>query len=124
MTARPSLTVTYGLDADRQVLVGTLTGSLIGTAESYAFLAEVQEKLEDECRHVVLDLAHVKRLNSTGVGILAAIYTSAHKRQGQVVLVNVDDPTRAILSVMHLLEFLQIAGSLDAALQLIPQPEG
>jgi anti-sigma B factor antagonist len=123
MTSRPSLTVSYDVQTDYRALVCTLTGSLIGTAESYAFLQEVQEQLENGCLHVILDLAHVKRINSTGVGILAAIYTSAHKREGQVVLVNIDNPTRSLLSVMHLLDFLKTAGSLGAALGLVQEPE-
>ena len=123
MTARPSLTVSYDVQTDHRALVCTLTGSLIGTAESYDFLQEVRDQLENSCRHVVLDLAHVKRINSTGVGILAAIYTSAHEREGLVVLVNIDNPTRSLLSVMHLLDFLKIADSVDAALSLVQESD-
>lgn len=119
MTTLPNVTASYREDADRQALVCTLTGRLIGKAGSYAFLEETRQFIERGCIHVIIDLAAVDRVDSTGVGILASIYTSAHRRGGRVFVVNADARAREVLSIMRLMDFLETAETADAALGLV-----
>ena len=119
MTTGPNISITYREDTDRQALVCTLSGKLIGKPASYAFLDQVRDHIEHGCLHVVVELSHVDRIDSTGVGILASIYTSAHRRGGRVFLVGPDARAREVLSVMRLLDFLELAESTDAALGLV-----
>lgn len=119
MSTGSNITVAYREDAGRQALVCTLNGKLIGKPASYAFLDQVREHLERGFLHVIVELSHVDRIDSTGVGILASIYTSAHRRGGRVFLVGPDARAREVLSVMRLLDFLELAESSDAALGLV-----
>lgn len=119
MTTMPNVTATFREDPDRHAVVCTLTGKLIGKPASYAILDEVRQHVERGCIHVVVDLAAVDRIDSTGVGILASIYTSAHRREGRVFVVKADDRARDVLSIMRLMDFLETAESADAALGLI-----
>jgi anti-anti-sigma factor len=119
MTTTPNVTATFREDPDRHAVVCTLAGKLIGKPASYAVLDEVRQHVEHGCIHVVVDLAAVDRIDSTGVGILASIYTSAHRRGGRVFVVNADARARDVLSIMRLMDFLETAESADAALGLI-----
>jgi anti-anti-sigma factor len=119
MTTVPNVTATYLEDEERHAVVCTLSGKLIGKTASYAFLEEARQRIERGCIHVIIDLAGVDRVDSTGVGILASIYTSAHRRGGRVFVVNADARARDVLSIMRLMEFLETAESADAALGMV-----
>ena len=119
MTTVPNVTVTFREDEVRQAVVCTLTGRLIGKAASYAFLEEARQRIERGCIHVIVDLATVDRIDSTGVGILASLYTSAHRRGGRVFVVHADARAREVLSIMRLMDFLETAETTDAALGLV-----
>jgi anti-anti-sigma factor len=120
MTTGPNVTVTYHEDLPRHAVTCTLQGKLIGKAASYEFLEEIRRRIEEGCENVIVDLAKIDRIDSTGVGILAAVYTSAHRRAGRVFVVNADARAREVLMVMRLLDFLETAASADAALASIP----
>jgi anti-anti-sigma factor len=119
MTATSSLTANFREDSDRHAVVCTLTGKLVGRAASYAFLEETRQHIEGGRIHVVIDLAGVDRVDSTGVGILASIYTSAHRRGGRVIVVKADERAREVLSIMRLFDFLESAESTEAALGMV-----
>jgi anti-anti-sigma factor len=119
MTTLPNVTATFREDTDRHAVVCTLTGKLIGKAASYAFLDDVRQRIERGCIHVIVDLAAVDRIDSTGVGILASIYTSAHRRDGRVFVVKADARARDVLSIMRLMDFLETAETADAALGMV-----
>ncbi len=78
-----------------------------------------RQHIERGCIHVIIDLAAVDRVDSTGVGILASIYTSAHRRGGRVIIVKADDRAREVLSIMRLFDFLETAETADAALGMV-----
>jgi len=124
MSAKSKFTVTYTPHPDRSALVCTLDGRLLGTPDCYAFLTEARDRTEAGVRHLILDCAGVDRINSTGVGILAALYTSVSRRDGQVVLVNLADHLRDILEVMRLFEFLREEETVVAALGTLAGQEG
>jgi anti-anti-sigma factor len=123
MTTAPNLTAIYREDRDRHAVVCTLDGKLIGKAATYEFLDEVRRRIEHGCLNVIVDMGKVVRVDSTGVGILAAIYTSTHRHGGRVFVVNADERAREVLSIMRLLEFLETAESVAAALGMV-QPAG
>lgn len=119
MTTGPNVTVTYREDLPRHAVTCTLHGKLIGKAASYEFLEEARRRIEEGCENVIVDLAKIDRVDSTGVGILAALYTSAHRHAGRVFIVNADARAREVLTVMRLLDFLETAASADAAIALL-----
>ena len=119
MNTRPILSVTCREDAVHSAQISSLSGKLTGTAASYEFLDDARTRIDAGLVNVILDLEHVDRVDSTGVGILASLYNSAHAKNGKVVIVHIASRAHSVLSVMHLLEFIKTAESIDAALQLV-----
>ncbi len=119
MNTRPALSVACREDADHRAQINTLSGKLIGTAACYEFLDEARARIDAGLVNVILDLEHVDRVDSTGVGILASLYNGASEKDGMVVIVHVAARAHSVLSIMHLLEFIKTAPSVEAALQLL-----
>ena len=56
-------------------------------------------------------------VNSTGVGILASIYTSTKNQGGAVYVVSAPDRVESLLQTVQLWQFLNPCESVEAALQ-------
>jgi anti-anti-sigma factor len=93
-----------------------LAGGLYGTSEAFAFQDEVRRKLEAGMRRVAVDLAGVDRIDSSGVGILAAIITSAQRRKAGLVLASLPSHVEQVLSIAWLLKCVEHAASTPEAL--------
>jgi len=63
-----------------RVLVFRLSGKLHGSPRCFEFLEDVRDEVRDGRRSVVIDFAGLDMMNSTGVGIVAACYTSQESR--------------------------------------------
>ena len=59
-----------------------LEGMLSGSTDSYRFQDEVREKIGSGTKMILVDLSGVKRIDSSGVGILVAIMWSASSAGG------------------------------------------
>lgn len=79
------------------VLVLRLSGSLSGE-ESRELRNAVREALERGEKKILLDLKGVKYINSTGIGDLIALYTSALRSEAQFALANLTPKLDDILT--------------------------
>jgi len=116
MTKRPSLTYEKALKEDKKAVICKLKGKLIGGHETYDFLEDTRGEISDGMTHVILDLTGLSLVNSTGVGILAALFTSTRNKDGRLIIVGVDDNLKRILEVVHIWSMLEPAGSVEEAL--------
>ena len=116
MAKRPGLTYEKTLDQDRLAVVCRPAGKLVGCAETYEFLEDIRDEVNGGTRHVVMDLSGVTRINSTGIGVLAALFTSTANKEGKLILVGVNANTQRILEVVYLWAVVQKAASVEDAL--------
>jgi len=79
-----------------------LSGKLMGGSDADVFRDLIHELLERGRRGVIVNLAGVTWVNSTGVGILITGYTTLRKNRGDLKLLNVSNKIRSILYVTKL----------------------
>lgn len=115
MTRKPCLSVERRTDEVHQAHIYTLVGKLIGDQVCYDFLETVREELDDSHPHVVLEVGGLERVNSTGIGILASIFTSAQNHGGKVCLVETPQRLRMLIEATGLGSFLRTCASAEAA---------
>lgn len=72
------------------VRVMALDGRLVAGAESAALRETIQKMAQDGERKLVLDLAKVESIDSTGLGALVMSYTTVSKAGGKLVLLNLN----------------------------------
>jgi anti-sigma B factor antagonist len=105
--------------ADPAVMVARLRGALMGTSEGYAFLEGIQEEARKGPLRLVINLRDVVHMDSSGVGILAATYTSILKRGGRLCLTGVEGRTAALLKAVHLFDVLERAETEEIAIRKV-----
>ncbi len=79
-----------------------LHGKLTGGPDAETFRDIFKTLIDQGKRHIIINLKKVDWINSTGLGILIAGYSSVRKAGGDLVLCNVGDRIDSILYVTKL----------------------
>ncbi|MBD3236257.1 MAG: STAS domain-containing protein [Candidatus Eisenbacteria bacterium] len=103
---RGKLEITRTEHEDPKAVVYALAGPLTDTRECYDLLDDVRGELRDGYLRLVFDLENVVRVTSSGIGLLAACFTSAKNAGGRMSLVAVPEKTRVLLELVHLWDVL------------------
>jgi anti-sigma B factor antagonist len=86
------------------VVIVSVTGDITMEANGAARVSDrVRRLLQEGERHLVLDLGHVRYVDSSGLGELVQAYTAARNRGGVVKLLNVGRRLNDLLVVTKLL---------------------
>lgn len=117
MTTRNTLQWRTTTAAATGVRIYRLNGVLTDSEESYAFLASARHEMSADPRPLLLDLAGVEHVTSSGVGIVAAIYKSASNANRALALAGLSRRNEIILEVVQLLRFMVVFADERAALE-------
>jgi anti-anti-sigma factor len=97
------------------VSVYELSGHLFGHPDGYAFLEEVRKKIREGASRVVVDMSAVDRIDSSGIGVLAAIVTSVGNAGGKSAFARISDQNWQLLEVVGLSRIIGNHPTVDAA---------
>ena len=86
----------------RDVTVLELSGKLMGGQDATTFQDLVKDLLGDDRKKIVINLANLSWINSTGLGILISGYTSVKNAGGVMKLANVAERIQSILMITKL----------------------
>lgn len=117
MTRKPCLRSERVRDDEHKAAIVHMSGRMISSPVCYDFLDDVREDIKAGYPNVVLQMENLEWINSTGVGILASIYTSTKNQGGAVYVVSAPDRVKNLLQTVHLWEFLHPCESVENALQ-------
>jgi anti-sigma B factor antagonist len=84
------------------VVVLALSGKLMGGPDADKFHDQIRRILDEGHRQIVIDLADVEWINSTGLGILIAAHSTVSKADGRMKLLKVSKRVDSILMVTRL----------------------
>ena len=87
-----------------QVTVFDLKGGLEGGQDSYKIKEVVTDMLEQGQRKFLLNLDKVDYVNSTGIGIIASVFSSISNADGVMKICNANDKVSRVMMVTKLLE--------------------
>ncbi len=86
-----------------EIAVVNLTGKLQGgTPDSQEMKEAIQKLLDTGVKNFVLDLAAVKRMHSSGLGVLISMLTSIRNRGGDLKLAAISETMEGILAITKL----------------------
>lgn len=94
-----------------------LEGSLFGNPESYAFQDEARGQVVNGVKKIVLEMSGVQKIDSCGIGILAAVLASVQKAGGQLILTGMSPAVHKLLDFIWFLKMAGQADSIDLALK-------
>jgi len=104
--------MTYRFATEKDLLLVTLAGDLIGGFEAETLYRSVDEAIEGGARRCVVDLSGVRFLNSTGIGLLITLLAKFRNRGGDLAIMRPSDQLRKLL----------IITKLEAIFQSVEQP--
>ncbi len=93
-----------------------LDGRLRGRPECFEFQEAVRQQVSGSSKGIILDMSGVSHVDSTGVGILAALYTSTKSGSSDLVLAGLTPKVQKILDVLWFLRILKHEETVEAAL--------
>jgi len=89
------------------IVVFDLKGGLEGGADTYQIKDLVKDHLARNDRRFVINLSQVDYVNSTGIGIIAAVYTMISSAGGKMVISNANEKVSRVMMVTKLLEVFE-----------------
>lgn len=108
--------MTYSFREEKGALIAEASGFLGGHSDCYDFLEAVRTRIGDGAKKIVVNLADVDKVNSTGIGILAAILTSARNADAEIRFAGMTDHLWKIMCVVGLGRVVQNYASVPEAL--------
>ncbi|MCB0264873.1 MAG: STAS domain-containing protein [Calditrichaeota bacterium] len=99
----------------RNIAVLTISGNMMGGPETTALHEKVKSLIADGAKNVVIDLKGVKWLNSSGLGVLMACYTSISSAEGKLKLSSVAEKVQSVMMITKMIKIFDTYESADRA---------
>ena len=90
-------------------------GKLMGGPETDEIHEAVKSVLEAETKKIVIDLSHVKWVNSRGLGMLMACFTSCQNAQGHLKIAGATEKVNSLFMMTKLLTIFDTYENTDQA---------
>lgn len=97
------------------VYVIALSGRIMGGDDTYDFYHVIGQAAAENCKSVVLDLADVEWMNSTGLGMIIAGNARIRDVDGTLKLARPNDSVNKVLSLNRLNQVFEIHPTIEAA---------
>ncbi len=101
-------------------LEGKLAG-LEGRGVIQEKIRTVLQKKSDQVKNIVLDLARVTWIDSTGLGELISCLSSAKKNGGTLVLAQLQAPVQSLLKMTNLTQIFDTYDTVEEAVAALSQ---
>ncbi len=92
-------------------------GKIMGGPDASLLHDKLYEYIEKNQKRVVIDLAQVDWMNSTGLGILISGYTTLRNNHGELKLANVTDKIQSLLTITKLVTVFETHDSVEDAIK-------
>ncbi len=103
---------------DGNIVVMALSGKIMGGKETTLFHGRIQEYVNLNKNHFVVDLGKVEWSNSQGLGMLIAGHVSAKNAGGRMVLSRITN-IRGLLAMTRLIQVFDCYDSVEEAKQAL-----
>jgi len=94
-----------------------LKGNVMGGPDAQDFSNLLHGLLDEDKKNVIVDLANVKFMNSSGLGMLISGFTTMKNGGGTFKLVNATERINSLLVITKLITIFENYDSIDAAVE-------
>lgn len=88
-----------------KIAILSISGNMMGGKETCGLNEKVRSLMADGIKNVVVDLGHVKWMNSPGLGVLIGCWSMLARENGNMKVANATAKVNNLLILTHLLEF-------------------
>lgn len=100
---------------DKGVMILEPKGKIMGGPDATALHDKLHELINQGKKKVIIDLAKVDWMNSTGLGILISGLTTMRNNSGELKLSNVTEKIQSLLTITKLITIFETFDSVDQA---------
>lgn len=101
---------------ESDILFLTLEGDLLGEHHGTEIIQVVNDALsKDDVKSCAVNMAGIRYMNSSGIGVLITVMTKFKNRSGEVVLINPSDQIKKLLKITKLDTVFSVVASDDEA---------
>lgn len=100
----------------QDVAVVTVKGKMMGGRETDEVHEKVKSLLTEGHKKLVIDLSHVKWMNSKGLGMLMATYTSCQNAGAKLKIAGAVEKVNSLLMMTKLLSIFESYDNTDQAI--------
>ncbi len=100
-----------------EVAVVKVKGKLMGGPETYECHSRMKQLISEGCTKAAIDLSDVEWVNSSGLGMLIACYTSFRNANGDLKLACASEKTKDLLAITKLDGVFESYNTIDEAVQ-------
>lgn len=111
--------MTYTNEVVDGILRIKLSGDLIGENIGAKIIEIASGALKSGDENCIIDISHVRYINSSGIGVLITLLTKFRNQGGDIVLVNPSEHVDKLLIMIKLRNIFNIAQSEEEGLKLI-----
>ena len=97
------------------VAILTMKGDMMGGPDTGKLHDKIKSLISDDVTKVVIDLSHVKYMNSSGLGILMASFGTIAKVNGMIKLAGATEKVKSLLIITQLIQFFDDFENVDHA---------
>ena len=98
-------------------VVYSLQGKLLGGPEAQVLMEEMQHLLDQDEKHILINLSGIDRMNSSGLGILISVFTSFKNNGGSIKLIAARENIKKLFEITKLSRIFELYDSEEDALQ-------
>ena len=98
-------------------LVIELKGNVMGGPEAQEFSKLLHDLIDQGKKNIVVDLASVKFMNSSGLGMLISGFTTIKNGGGMLKLANATEKINSLLVITNLITIFEHFESVDKAVE-------
>jgi anti-sigma B factor antagonist len=109
----------YNITEENNIHVLALTGDLIDKNQATDLMNDVNELLELGKNKLVIDLTHLKFMNSSGLNVLIQLLTKTRTVGGESVICNVNKKVNDLLVITKLNTLFKVAETKEDAFKLL-----
>lgn len=106
-------------EVNGKIAIVEVKGALVGDNDTDAFREVVADFIEQGNRSLVIDLAKVNYLNSSGLGALISAHTSYGKNGGTIKLSGLTNNVQNLLIMTKLIDVFDVYDTVDEAIDNI-----
>ncbi len=112
---KKSKNMKYSFKLERDFLVITLSGDLIGEENGPEIISELEKFNLNGNLNVITDISDVRYINSSGIGVLITLLTKVRNKSGELCLINPSENVKKLLIITKLQAIFKVFNSISEA---------
>lgn len=105
--------MTFAQEIKNKTLTLRIAGDLIGEDSGTKLVGAVNDVIGHQVLTCIIDIAELRYINSSGIGVLITILTKFRNKGGEVYLMNPSESVKKLLVITKLNAIFQIIKSED-----------